>query len=101
MIMLENIGFGNLIMENLNKMIEINTKTGSKYIVDMEKKLIKKISGEGTERLPTDVEFKSYDEIMYVDGSLLVIWGIVDGVAKTTFTSPVVGTADLSEEQQG
>ncbi len=101
MIMPENIGFGNLIMENLNKMIQITTKTGSKYIVDMEKKLIKKISGEGTNRLPADEEFKSYDEIMYIDGSLLVIWGVVDGIAKTTFTSPVVGTSDLSEEQQG
>lgn len=72
----------------------IITETGSQYEINEQALSIRRITGKNkpTPRQCNDGEWKKYSYISepLVGARLFIIWDYINGVAKSTMTSPIV-----------
>lgn len=77
----------------------------STYEVDEDNKQIRRLtsSHEPTPRQGEDGQWKPYADIFPEDTGMLIVWEYVDGIAKSTLTSPLVliSGQEVSDERVG
>ena len=70
----------------------LHTETGSIYEVDQAAKRVRRMHGKlpATERQGADGEWKAFEKMFVTEAGAVFVWRYVDGIAKTTMTSPIV-----------
>lgn len=75
------------------------TASGSIYEVRPANKEIRRVFGinEPTERQGADGEWKKYEDLSTDFDHLVIIWGDVDGIYKTTVTSKITDYDEVDD----
>ena len=80
----------------------VRTSSGSIYEIDEDNKCIRRLTGSiaPTPRQGEDNQWKPFDQIIFVDDQMVIVWEYVDGLAKTTVSSPILEVIDVKKENK-